>query len=354
MDIIIANENFERLGMIENASVIWASRYYKTGDFELNMTASKDNLDMIMNGKYVIRDDDDDNIGVIEDYVISGSLEDGDNINVTGKFASGYYLSKRVVSQQTQLFGNTELQVRNLLKDNLIEPKDNNRKIPFILLGNRDSSITEHLELQTTGDQLLSKVEEICEGKHIGFRMPLRGENLYFEMYKGIDRSYAQVENPWVIFSDEYDNLKDVSYTYTTSELKNFAYVAGEGEGLARKIVTSYNTDTEPTGADRNEKWVDKRDISSNDGEITESEIVAQMKEQGAEELTTITEAFDGSVSLSGYKYGKQENGGDVYLGDIVSIEKKKWNGIYINARIIEVIESCDQNGEVITLTFGI
>ena len=89
--------------------------------------------------------------------------------------------------------------------------------------------------MQTTGDNLLTKIEEICEAYNIGFKMPLRYGMLWFEMYSGVDRSYNQNSNPWVIFSDDYDNLIDSEYVYSTSEYKNVFLIAGEGEGLDRK-----------------------------------------------------------------------------------------------------------------------
>lgn len=353
MEIIIADKNFIRLGLIENAVVIWASRYYKTGDFEIQVSATNDNIDLIKQGKYVIRDDDEDNIGVIEDIEITSKVEEGDTITVTGKFALGHYLGSRIIPQQTILYGNTESQIRNLLKDNLVDPVNTNRKVSFVKLGELNPDITSKISLQTTGKNLLTKVEDICEEKGIGMRMPLIDSNLYFELYQGVDRSYNQTENPYIVFSDEYDNLQEAKYQYKTSEYKNVAYVAGEGEGVNRKIVDSYAGD-EPSGEDRFEAWVDQRNISSNEGELTDDEVITQMKEQGVEDLVTITESFDGTVSLSGYIYGKPENGGDVYLGDIVTVQKNQWNGIYVNARIVEVIESWDQNGKTTVLTFGI
>ena len=349
MEIIIANKNFERIGMIENASVIWATRYYKIGDFELYMSATNEHLDLINQGSYVIRDDDKDNIGVIEDYIIENTPEEGDRITVTGKFASGYYLSGRVISQQTQMAGNVQTSIRNLVTTNIINPIDTNRKIDFIELGNEDSSIIEKLEMQATGDNLLTKIEEISETFGIGFRMPLRNSKLYFETYKGINRSYSQNEIPRIIFSDEYDNLKSCQYAVNTSNITNYAYVAGEGEGLDRKIAGTYTTTSEPIGEFRREIWVDQRNLSSNDENITENELINQMKEEGNENLIGISEAFSGEVSLQGFIYKK-----DFFIGDIVAIHKTNWNGIYINARIIEVIESEDQNGKTIVLTFGI
>ena len=47
MDVIIENENFERLGLIENAELIWATRYYKSGDFELHTSVTEYYLSLI-------------------------------------------------------------------------------------------------------------------------------------------------------------------------------------------------------------------------------------------------------------------------------------------------------------------
>ncbi len=253
MDVIIENENFERLGLIENAELIWATRYYKSGDFELHTTVTDYYLSLIKSGLYVVRDDDEDNVGIIEDYEIVSNTEDGDKIKVTGKFADGYVLNSRVVSQQTILSGNAQYQCRNLIEMNMINATDTNRNISFVKLGAIDNSIDEKIEIQITGDKL------------------------YYEMYKGIDRSYAQNENPWVIFSDEYDNLKEVTYVYQTSTLKNLAYVAGEGEGIDRRIVKAYNG-IEPKGLKRFELWVDQRNMSTNNGEISEAEIKEQSR----------------------------------------------------------------------------
>ena len=72
--------------------------------------------------------------------------------------------------------------------------------------------------------------------------------------------------------------------------------------------------------------------------------------ERGYEKLseTAMTQAFDGEVSMNvNYQYRK-----DYQLGDIVTIENERW-GISINSRIIEVMESEDENGYIVTPTFG-
>lgn len=360
MYIYVINRDFEKIGMIENASVIWASRYYSCGDFEIYMPATKKNIDLIKQGYFVIKEDketkkiDKDNVGILEDLELSDEIEEGDMVTITGKFAP-VILGKRIIAQQTQLRGNFQTSVRNLITTNVINPVKSSRKISCIELGNLDDSITETLEMQTTGDNLLTKIEETSKNLGIGFRMPLRKKKIYFEMFKGIDRSYNQSQNPWIVFSDKYDNLSSSLYQKTTSIKKNVFLIASEGEGLDRKTLWGSANDDEDsiTDLDRIETYVDARNMSSNEDNITDDEFYNQMNEEGKTHLVVTSESFDGTILLKNYKYGKPEDGGDFFLGDIITIEKNKW-GLYINARVIEHIDSCDQNGKVETITLEI
>ena len=68
-----------------------------------------------------------------------------------------------------------------------------------------------------------------------------------------------------------------------------------------------------------------------------------------ASKITSFTAAFTGVVDFRNIEYKK-----DVFIGDICVIENTKW-GIYINSRLVEVIESIDESGQyTITPTFGI
>lgn len=352
MDIVLAKKDFTRLGVIENANVIWASRYYKAGDFQIIIPATEDNIALVNESYWVIRDDDEDNIGIIEDITIINTYEKGDQLTIVGGL-SQKLLNRRIISQQTQLYGNVQTNIRNLVLSNVISPTKKERKIACIELGNLSEEITETLEIQTTGDNLLTKIEEICETYSIGFRMPLRDGKLYFELYKGVDKSYKQSKNAWVVFSEEYENLIESEYYYKTSDYNNVFLIAGEGEGLDRKVLwgASNDNETEIEDLDRYEVYVDQRNLSSNEEDISDEEYNKQLKDEGKSNLVSISQAFSGKILLNNFIYGKPANGGDVYLGDIVTI--KNW-GLSLNARIIEAIESQDEQGKVITLTFGI
>ena len=234
-------------------------------------------------------------------------------------------------------------------KGNVIYVQSNamtNRIIENVRLGQL-KGYEETLKAQYTGDELGKVITETCTANGIGYKNILIENNFQFELYKGEDRSYNQSKNPYVVFSDEYDNLASSGYTKTTSSHKNTALVAGEGEGLLRTTKEVGNSNK---GLDRREIYVDARDLSSNNEEIETWEYDLLLDERGTEELSAhlITEVFTGDVELTDrYKY-KEE----VDIGDICSIENKKW-GVYSNSRVIGVIETDDENGETIVFEFG-
>ena len=341
MDIYVKNKNFETLAVIEDASVIWVSRYYDVGDFEIYVGATEKYINLLQAGNYVARLDDE-KIGVIENINITSDEEGAEYITATGRFAE-CLLERRIVWQQTQLAGTAENGLRNLINNNIINPTIADRKIPIIELG-AIKGYTERLDAQYTGDNILQINKDVSVSTHTGFKFNFTGSKFQYELYKGIDRSYNQSVNTYVVFSDKYDNLLTSEYEVNNSNIKNVALVAGEGEGTARKTAVVGSK----SGLDRYEVFVDARDLSTNNGEITESEYLKALNEKGLENLVTITQAFTGEVDLNqNYTYKK-----DFFLGDVVTIENSKW-GIFINSRIIEITEVADESGYTITPTFG-
>ena len=342
MDIYIRNEKFERIAVIEDASVIWTTRYYDVGDFEIFVGATEDYIQKLQIGNYVERLDDD-KVGIIENIKITYDDEGTEYLTATGRFAE-CLLGRRIVWQQTQLAGTAENGLRNIINNNIINPNIADRKIDIIALGTL-KGYTDRLDAQYTGDNILEINKNVAIANQTGFKFNFNGSKFEYELYKGTDRSYNQSTNAYVVFSDKYDNLLTSEYEVNTSNLKNVALVAGEGEGTQRKTLVVGSG----TGLNRYETFVDARNISTNNGEISVSEYNKALNEKGLESIVTITQAFTGEVDLEqNYKYKE-----DFFLGDIVTIENSKW-GIFINSRIIEITESEDESGYKITPTFGI
>lgn len=341
---VIMTTAFERIAVIDDyISFIWTARYYAPGDFELVLPADPKYMEIIKADYYVVRDDDE-NTGIIETVKLQRD-DDGRNILIiTGRFLSSI-LERRIIATQTSVDGTIGDCVAQLLEDNIISPALTDREIANFILG--ETEVGGTMNAQYTGKNLLETVSDICETYGLGMRVTLDSVNRFvFDLYKGTDRTYDQTANPWVVFSDKYDNLLSSEYEENYRTLRTAVLVAGEGEGLDRRTAWLSRGET---GLERRETYKDQRQLRSNGGEISADEYTAMLEEAGKESLTDYTTAFSGTVFFDNIVY-KQ----DVFLGDLCVVENSAW-GIFINSRLVEVIESISETGEhSIIPTFGI
>ena len=104
ISLIILNKKFERIGELEDySSLIWASRYYKCGDFEVVVPIDEYHLNLLQSGYYVMREDDD-YVGIIEDPEYLDNEDQSQMMVIKGRFLSSI-LSRRIIAVQTQLYG---------------------------------------------------------------------------------------------------------------------------------------------------------------------------------------------------------------------------------------------------------
>lgn len=346
MDLWILTEDFQRVGIVDTAtSIIWANRHRQHGDFEIYISASAAMLDLLKEDRFVVRDDDD-MVGIIEHTKIDTDEENGDFLIVRGR-CSRSILTRRIVWEQTVINGTVENGMRRLVTDAFISPKIAARKYDGLTLAPAHG-YSDQVQIQYTGDIIKEAVEGLCASNNFGYKMPLVGGVLQLDFYKGTDRSASQSVNPRVVFSEEYGNLTATTYTRDKTEYKTVALVAGEGEGTARRCTT-VSRSTDQSGLHRREMFVDARDVSSNEGEITDAAYLTQLGERGATALSeaSIVESMEGTVEpLQMYTYKV-----DYFLGDIVTVVNKY--GISADAQVLEVVETWDEDGYTCTPTFG-
>lgn len=343
MDLYVLNPDREIIGLIDDASsVIWTPRYKTAGDFEIYVRATTYNLSLLQPGNYIMRLDSD-MVGIVQNIQLTTDAENGDYLTVTGPDLADL-LRRRIVWTQTILTGTVENALRRLVNENIISPTKTTRQIPGFVLGT-SQGFTETISKQITGDNLLEAISAICDTYGYGFRVVLNDSRQYeFQVYRGVDRSESQSAVPRVAFTPDYDNITSSEYGWDESNYANVALVAGEGEGLARRQTAVGDT----SGLNRYEVYVDARNISSNDGEITEADYINQLREQGVETLAerAIVETFSGEI-IPGQTY---QYGVDYFLGDIVTVANEY--GIRNDVRIVEIIESEDETGYKIIPTF--
>ena len=374
--IEVRNQNREVIGIIDDfASVIWEVDYYGTGSFEIYTTASLVNINLLQMDNYVTRSDDD-NIGVIENIRVEYNEESGKMIAATGRFAKSL-LDRRIVYKlasgssgkvsilPTVSSGKVETAVRKLVDDHIINSIYPARNVSFIKLGElkgiNKKIISENgldSKKQTSYGNLLEYTDEILQEYEMGSKMSMDRENLDFvyNIYDGADRSRSNTQgNMPVIFSQDYDNLLSSTYECSTGSA-NTALIGGEGEGTERFCAM---IGVNATGLNRKEIWVDassqsKTYMDENDVEqtYTDEEYVDMLQSAGKQQiaLLSFTEQYDGDINVGNpqYKYKTDYN-----IGDLVSIEDREI-GIYLTARILTVIENQDENGYMITVSYGI
>jgi hypothetical protein len=291
-----------------------------------------------------MREDDTSSLMVINSVEVTTDSENGDNITVTGQSIESY-IARRIVWSQTNLKGLVTDCITTLLNQNLINPTNTDRQIDGIQIGSyADCNIS--IKKQVTGDNLMDAIIDILSTYNYGFSLTFNGSNLEFNIIMGTDRSYNQTENPYVTFSPEYDNILTSDYLSTSLEYKNVALVAGEGTGVDRKTYTVGAGE----GLNRLELYVDARDISSEteDGTLTTAEYNALLAEKGNEALSECpaTQNYSGEIEASvNYTYGQ-----DYFLGDVVNLTNDF--NMTDSVRIIEIIESWNENGYTCVPTF--
>lgn len=353
MNIYVLDTNLHIAGIIDNyTSVIWTTRYFLCGDFELYLPATAKAIELLKGKYYLCRDKDAfqsdsgtryKNVMIIERIEVTTDVEEGNYLVITGRSLKSI-LKRRIIWQQTSLNGRVEVGIRQLISENAIEPVILERKIQRLMMDDPINAAEVH-EAQFTGDNLGEVIETLCTTHGYGYDIDIVDGKFLFYLYAGVDRSYKQDVNPHVVFSDQFENLLKTNYSYDMTDYKNVALVAGEGEGLERKTQTV----GEAADLERFEKYVDARDVSANNGEYTEEEYDNMLTNRGLESINAspVVENFSGETETRlTYKLNE-----DFFLGDIVQVKNEY--GIEASPRILEIIESDSEEGTSIIPTFS-
>lgn len=202
----------------------------------------------------------------------------------------------------------------------------------YLELGNKAGS-TDNINIQTRGDNLLEKVENVLELSGLGLkaRYDKTAKKVYIDFYAGEDRTGN------IVFSENLDNLasydvtlanpsKNVALVYSEKDDKEYTGIAGNEAGLQRR-----------------ETFINKSDIPY----VISADYQQQLIADGELSLLSFTVAIESEIDTRAYDYRMQYN-----LGDIVIINIRDLNISY-NVRILEVREYQDETGYSIDLVLG-
>lgn len=353
MELRVLNTNFVSLEIIDQfQSLIWTERYGKYGDFELYASGT-DKFLKSFTYDYYLWNKESNWLMIVEDIQVTSDFEDGNKVTVTGRSLESI-LDRRVLLKKTVLSGNLQEQVFALLDENISSSASAERKIDnFICVQNTDVAVTSlGIDVQyDSGTNLYDVIEDICTLKGLGFRIFLTDENQFvFTLFSGIDRSYTQLENPYILFSPKMENIINSDYVESKKTLKNVTFVEGEVKQDAPRVSVTVPSSGRPTGLDRRELYTDARGVSRtiDNVEMPLAAYQAQLATKGDSELkkNIFTKSFEAGVETTHtYVYGR-----DYFIGDIVQIVNEY--EIESRVRISEVVRSQSITGIDIHPTF--
>lgn len=256
MDVYVLDKNLEIIGIIDTyKSLIWSNRYKDVGDCEVYVRASSPMFQLLDKGNYLIRANDE-MVCRIKKIELQTDVENGDYLIVTGKDTKDF-LDQRIIWDTVTCDGNVESFIRRIVTESLINSSNSDRNLKksngsqLLYLG-ASNGFTEVTTEQVSYTNVGEKVREYCDTYDWGYKVIMDEGKLYFNLYKGQDRSDS------VVFSSNYENLISTDYIDDATNLGNVALVCGEGEGSLRtKDVAGSGTSTA-----RYEIFVDAKDIS--------------------------------------------------------------------------------------------
>lgn len=336
MEIRFYTPEMNFIGVMENqTSFVWRRKFYEPGEFRLYAPITEENLILTALGNLVWMR------GHSEAAVIEGRIAEDtayhSRLEVTGRFLSSY-MDRRLIRPTVSFSGLAEVAMRQLLAG--VE------QIPLVELGTLNG-FTEEVSFQATYKNLLTYETKLSRTSGIGyrFRPDFNAKRIYFETYKGINRTRSQGVNNRVIFSESYDNLNEMTYQENRKLLKNVVYIGGQGSGGDR-IYVSIGSET---GLERRELFVDARDLTQEEG-MTDAQYREKLLQRGYEKLEEYQET--NSVSCLTDANANFQYRVNYDLGDIVTVHKKQW-GISADMRITEVEEIYEKGILQVSPVFG-
>jgi len=332
MQLYIYNSERELMGIVESFEYLrWTRRYSQCGSFELKAIATPENTALLQKGSFIWKNDDEE-AGIIEHLELSQTEQE--IITASGRFVTSF-LSRRIVWGTEKLSGDLSACALQLINNNLISPTDTVRQITgiFFLSPNLNVPVSTQISYRN----LMDAVTGLCAASDIGIKTVFNPATGIFTvtLYRGADSQ--------AVFSKEYENLTEQSYTESAADYANTALIGGEGEGAARTFVTI----TSGSGETRREIFVDAKDLQEVDfGTGYIDALIFRGQSKLSEQA--IRYSFDTSVNPHGNLTYKT----DFDLGQSVQVISKAW-GVSMTTRITEIEETYDADGQSISVVFG-
>jgi len=156
----------------------------------------------------------------------------------------------------------------------------------------------------------------------------------------------GETDDEEVVFSVSLNTIKKYDVIKDKSNYRNFAVVAGEGEGSARVFEI---VDISAPGEQKRHLWVDARDLQQEEGESI-ADYRLKLRQRGLEKLAETVEIDNVEIEIEDNE--AQKIGVDYDIGDVVWVIVNPLQMAY-KMKIIEVEDVVNQGKRSTSLIFG-
>ena len=376
--IEVLDENLKKVDILRKYTFAqYNDKFREVGTFKINARIVQENLYLLDKTKefYVLFDGTV--FGKVENVKRESDSEYERTIVLSGRLGL-LLLTKRVIAGTIKFKGNTAQFVKNVIYNEIVKDQSSKRYVNIDIQYDNETYLTSFCSLidkQVTGGYVWDSVQSVLEQDKLGLYFvpiveiehtpswgtePTNISKWKLTISAGKDRTKGNKQgNVPVVFSQSLSNIARTDYELDTQKYCNVAYVAGEGEEEQRKWYEVYAKEEtargveDKTGWQRNELWIDARDIQNTDeegNEITEEEYETLIKQRADEKFTdnAVEESYTATLTEANKQYAY---GVDYVIGDLVTVIDDEL-GISIDAQITEVTKSIEGVREIVDIDF--
>ena len=332
MDLVFLDSNFNTIKFVEYINLQWNRRYYECGQYSVQILAR----DFDKEFQYVYRASERE-IGVVQKVVYTGE-ERGEFVQISGFFIESV-LNDYILHPTFSFSGSVKDCIGTMLSTYCTNIPNLNVDI--------SQAPTTSISFQTTGEEVAAQMYSILQKYEcsISLSYDYINNETNFKVWAGFDRTSEIAPilgHEPAIFSQSWGHLKNLVVTTDDSNYKNYAVVAGSGEGDQRQKVIVDNSG----GEKLKRLYVDARDLQQEDG-MSQQQYEETLAERGTEYLNKHKKILNISFDLIGDMIYKE----NFDLGDKCDIILKNM-GKY-QSRIIGINETVKENRREINVIFG-
>lgn len=282
-------------------------------------------------------------------FRVDGIIDSGGMLEITGKDLKGLLADRITIYGMKQdtgtagydvFLGTTEEVLKHYIKNNLVNPVDENRRIFGLEIGLSLCRGIQQDSYMSRFENVAELAEKVCKNAKIGYKIDVDFERnkMIFDVIVGENKVENQSVKNRVVFDIGYGNIARVRYETNISSGSNAFYTTKSGASLEEDAVTQLifrENETAPSGVYRREKHLN-----------VSCKSVGEMDVYARKEMENYIDANSFEVDVKSFsEYGTIYN-----LGDIVTV---KGNGITLDTNITEAETIYQGNSMSLRLTFG-